>query len=213
VLRRLWNLFLTIVVLGLIGGGLYIYWDLDYRWRPHVITKHVDEIGKILDASGWVSPGLTGPKLYEITYRGSPDGVRFEQSQFPDLHQAGVDTRVIVIARADENGAPKSTAIERNTVAELWFNRSWKLYQTWSQTAAGDWTAPGIPPADGNVARSAVVEAGRDMVERLTPLLRDNGIGGAFPTLIWWTKDGKMEGCACDRTETYKFVRKELGAG
>ena len=212
-LRTLRNWVLTLLVLGLIGGGLYVYWDLDYRWRPAPITKHADEIGKILDASGWVSPGQTGPKLYEITYRANPDGVRFEQSQFPALHQAGVDTRVIMIARDDVNGAPKSTAIERSTVAELWFNRSWKLYQQWTAAPADSWTAQGIPAADGNVARSAVVEAGRDAVERLKPLLRDNGIAMAYPVLIWWTKDGKMEGCACDRAETYKFVRKELGAG
>ena len=212
-LRTLRNWLLTILVLGAIGGGLYVYWDLDYRWRPHDITKHADEIGKILDASGWVSPGLTGPKLYEITYRANPDGVRFEQSQFPALHQAGVDTRVIMIARADVNGAPKSTPIERSSVAELWVNRSWKLYQKWADAPAGAWTAPGIAPADGDVARSAVVEAGRDAVERLKPLLHDNGVGPAYPTLIWWTKDGKMQGCACDRAETYRFVRKALGAG
>ena len=204
---RLWAV--TILVLGVVGGGLYLWWRMDLRWRPHEITKHQDEIGKILDGSGWVSPGLTGPKLYVIVYRDCADCARFEETQFPDLQKAGVDTRVIAIARADVNGAAKSTAAERAAVAELWVNRNWGLFQRWM---AENQVLSGVPHADGDVARSAVVEVGRMTVERLTPLLRDNGIKAAYPTLIWWTKDGKMKGCACERAETFQYVRKDLTA-
>ena len=207
---RLWAV--IILVLGVFGGGLYLWWRMDLRWRPHEITKHQEEIGKILDSAGWVSPGLTGPKLYVIAYRDCADCARFEETQFPELQKAGVDTRVIAIARADVNGAPKSTAAERTTVAELWVNRNWGLFERWMSAPVGSWTAPGLPRADGDVARSAVVEVGRVTVERLAPLLKDNGIKSAYPTLIWWTKDGKMKGCACERAETYQYVRKDLTA-
>ena len=101
---------------------------------------------------------------------------------------------MIVIARADMNGQAQSTASERATVAELWTNRSWKLFQQWSVATPAAWTAPGILPADGDTARTAVIEAGRSLADDLTPLLKDNGVAFGYPTLIWWTKDGKMRG-------------------
>ncbi len=105
----------------------------------------------------------------------------------------------------------KSTPPERATVAELWLNRSWPLLERWDGVPPDAWTAQGIPPADGDMARTAVVEAGRGLVDKLKPLLKANGIGFAYPTLIWWTKDGTMMGCACEKRETYRFVRKDLG--
>jgi hypothetical protein len=97
-------------------------------------------------------------------------------------------------------------------VAELWVNRNWGLFQTWMSAAPDAWTAPRIPPADGDVARSAVVEAGRDLVDRLNPLIKANGVKPGYPTLIWWAKDGALEACDCQATQTYVYVRKDLGA-
>ena len=48
--------------------------------------------------------------------------------------------------------------------------------------------------------------------DRLAPLLKDNGIRFAYPTLIWWNARGEMRGCACEKRQTYRFVRNELGA-
>jgi hypothetical protein len=147
-----------------------------------------------------------------VSFRSCPDCIRFEQTEFPRLQAAGVDTRVIVIARADTNGQPHSTPAERATVAELWLNRSWKLFQQWSAATPQTWTAPGIAPADGDAARTAVVEAGRTLVTNLIPQLKDNGVSFAYPTLVWWTKDGRMRACACEKAQTYGYVLKELGA-
>ncbi|MFI4936807.1 MAG: hypothetical protein ACHP7N_19560 [Caulobacterales bacterium] len=199
-------------IVAAVGLTLFTWWDLDLRWRPHTITKHQDEIAKALDQAGWVSPHLTGPKLYMISYRSCSDCIRFEEQEFPKLQAVGVDTRVILIARPDRNGLSHSTAAERASVAELWINRSWKLYQQWSAVTPEAWTAPGIAPADGDAARTAVVEAGRAMLTDLPPMLSDNGIKFAYPTLIWWTKDGKMRACACEKPQTYHNVEKELGA-
>lgn len=211
-MRAVRNFLLMILVLGGAGLGGYLYWDHEYRWAPHVISKDQDEIAKILGASGWVSPGPAGGlKLYMIAYRGCEDCTRFEQGELPALRKAGVDARVIMFARPDENGQAKSTAAERSTVAELWVNRSWKLYETWAAAPIDNWPAQGIAPADGDVARSAVIEAGRDAVDKLKPLLSDNGIKLAFPIVIWWGKDGKMQGCACENPHTDRFVRKDLG--
>lgn len=206
---RLWAI--LALVLAAVGFGLWAWWNYDLRWRPHTIKRHQAEIARILEQSGWVSPGLTGPKLYMVSFRTCPDCIRFKEEEFPKLHEAGVDTRVIEIARADKNGVPKSTPVERATVAELWTNRSWKLMEAWEAAPAEAWTAPGLPPADGDIARTAVIEAGRKTVEDLRPLLKANGVSFAYPALVWWTKDGEMRACACERRETYRFVRKELG--
>jgi hypothetical protein len=203
----------AIVVLLVIGGGLYGWWAVDLRWRPHTIKSHQAEIGKALEGAGWVSPKIGPGKLYMVSYRSCPDCIRFEDEMFPKLQAAGVDTRVIMVARADLNGQSRSTPPERATVAELWINRSWKLYQQWTAVKpATAWTAPGVAPADGDTARTAVVDAGHNLVEQLRPMLKDNGIKFAYPTLIWWDKKGVMRGCACEKAQTYRYVLKELGA-
>jgi len=79
-------------------------------------------------------------------------------------------------------------------------------------TPPAAWTAPGLAPADGDAARTAVVEAGRKAVEDLEPLLKANGVNFDYPTLIWWTKAGVMRGCACRQPQSYGNVERELGA-
>ncbi len=205
----------AILVLLIVGGGLYGWWALDLRWRPHTITRHQAEIAQMLQRSGWVSPGLKGPALYEIGFRTCPDCLRLRLQEFPKYRKAGVDTRVIMIARGDYNGLAKSTPAERSTVAELWVNRRWDLLEAWENTPPDAWTAGGIPVADNDAARTAVVEQARQLVKDITPLLASNGVdnnGFRYPTLVWWDKQGRMRACACEKRETYRFVRKELGA-
>lgn len=203
-----------VLIVALIGGGWFAWWNYELRWRPHVITKHNAEITKILETSGWASPGASGAKLYMVSFRSCPDCIRFKTEEFPKLHKAGVDTREILVARRDsEGGVSRSTPAERATVAELWVNRAqaWPLLERWMAVPPDAWTAANIPPADGDIARTAVIEASRKMVDDLKPLLKDNGISFAYPLLIWWTKDGEMHGCACEKPQTYRFVRRELG--
>jgi hypothetical protein len=200
------------LVMFVAGAGGFGWWFYDLRWRPHDITRDQAEITRILEGAGWVSPGLTGPKLYMVGFRSCPDCIGFKAEAFPALHAAGIDTRVIEVAQRDVNGLAKSTPAERATVAELWANRSWALMARWDKVPPEAWTAPGIAPADGDAGRTAIVEAGRAMVDQLQPLLAKNGIRFAYPTLIWWTREGKMRGCACEKAQTYRFVLKELGA-
>jgi hypothetical protein len=211
-MRRFLLILSLLGVLAVAGAVVFLMWDLDWRWRPHTITKHQDEIAQALAQSGWVSPHLTGPKVYVVVYRACDACGQLEQTVFPKLQAADVDTRVILIAQPDLNGQPRSTAAERNTVAELWTNRSWKLFQQWSLATPAAWTAPNIPSADGDAARSAVIEVGRQLTTRLAGQLKDNGVDLDYPTLIWWTKDGKMRACACTSAQSYGFLEKELGA-
>ena len=210
---KLWGSLVLIAIV--VGGALYGWWALDLRWRPKTITKHQAEIASLIQRAGWVSPGLKGPALYEIGFRSCEDCVRLWDEEFPKYHKAGVDTRVILVARRDRNGLSKSTPAERTTVAELWANRSWPLLQAWEAAPFDAWKAPGLKPADDDAGRSAIVEQSRVLVEQLQPLLKDSGVdadGFRYPTLIWWDKDGRMRACACEKRPSYANVRKELGA-
>jgi hypothetical protein len=210
---KLWGTLALIV--AIIGGGLYGWWALDLRWRPKTITRNQAEIANLLQRAGWVSPGLKGPPLYVVGCRSCEDFVRLRLEEFPKYHKAGVDTRVIMVARRDRNGLSKSTPAERTTVAELWANRSWPLLEAWENVPPDAWTAPGLKPADGDAARSAIVEQSRLLIDQLLPLLKANGLdrdGFHYPTLIWWDRQGRMRGCACEQRPSYRFVRKELGA-
>jgi hypothetical protein len=210
---KLWGA--LILVLLAVGGGLFGWWALDLHWRPKTITRNQAEIARLLDRAGWVSPGLGGPKLYVVGYRSCEDCVRLRLVEFPKYHKAGVDTRVIMVARRDFNGLSRSTPAERSTVAELWANRSWQLLEAWEMTPPAAWTAPGVKPADDDAGRSAIVEQSRQLVEQLQPMLKQNGIdtdGFRYPTLVWWDKQGRMRACACEKRPSYRFVREELGA-
>jgi glutaredoxin len=198
-----------LIIAAVLGAGWY-WWKTDLKWRPKTITKNQAEITKVLESSGWVSPGLAGPKLYILSFRSCPDCIAFKRTYFARLHAAQVDTRVIEIARKDYKGVPKSTPVERATVAELWVNRSWALAENWDNTPIDAWKAEGIAPADGDVARTAVIEAGRKTVEDLSTLLKPNGVTLAYPTLIWWNKDGQMRTLAWDEGVKYDRAIKEL---
>ncbi len=211
-MRRFLVWLALIGVLVVAGAVVFLMWDLDWRWQPHTLNKNQAELARTLDQSGWVSPHLQGPKLYVIAYRNCAACTLFEAAEFPKLQAAQVDTRVIMIARPDLNGQALSTPVERATVAELWVGRSWKLFQQWSLASPQTWAAPGIAPADGDAARTAVIEAGRALVTKVTPLLGANGVNFAYPTLVWWTKDGHMRSCACMSPDSWRFVEAELGA-
>jgi hypothetical protein len=207
---KLWGALVVGFVIVL--AGAWSVWNFDLRWRPKTIVRNQAEIAQLLKSAGWVSPGKGGKPLYMVSFRSCPDCIRFTTEAFPALQAAGVDTRVIEIARRDVNGLAKSTSVERATVAQLWLTRDWKLLQAWQSVPIDAWKAPGVPPADGDLARTSVVEGGRSLVDALRPLLKANGVDLRYPTLVWWNAKGEMRACACERRETYRFVRKELGA-
>ncbi len=187
--------------------AVFAWWQVDLRWRPHTLTKDAPQIAAALDKAGWVSPGLKGGKvLWMISYRSCPDCIRFEDEEFPRLHAAGVDTRVIMAPR------PKgTTAAERASIAALWATRDWKLYEQWTSMPIAAWTAPGLPSADSDVARAAELQRSETFIADMKPLLKPNDLPLHYPTLIWTDAHGRLRGCACEQRQTYKYVRQELG--
>jgi hypothetical protein len=201
-----------LLILAVCVAGLWALWNFELRWRPKTITRHQAEISALLEASGWVSSGGKGAKLYVLAPHACAGCDRLRADLLPGLQDKGVDTRVIAVAPRDANGLAGSTPAERAAVAQLWITRDRALMDRWDKTPAASWTGAGLPSADGDMARMAVVESGRQVIERLTPLLADNGLRLAYPLLVWWDAKGQMRACACREPQSYRFVRRELGA-
>lgn len=208
----IWSALAVVIGLALAGGGYWAYWNFYARFQPVTISRNQAEIQRLLDEASWVSGGGGGEPLYIIGYRDSASTQRYEREETEKLRAGGVEARVIVYARPDREGQVQSTPAERATVAELWLSRDWSLYQRWTATPSRNWTAAGIPAADGNLARSAVVEASRQFVTRLNELLRDAGAPTGYPLVIWRDREGFMKACACADSRSWAFIRDDFSA-
>jgi len=207
-----WSALAALIGLILAVGGFWAYQHFYARFQPVTVTRHQAEVQRLLDESSWLSAGGGGEPLYIVGYRDSAAMQRYEREEAPKLRAAGVEVRIIVFARPDREGLTQSTAAERATVAELWLTRDWTLYPRWTATPSNNWTAAGIPAADGNLARGAVVTAGRDFVGKLTEALGGEGLSAGYPLVIWRDREGYMKACACSDNRSWAFVRDDLDA-
>lgn len=207
-----WSALSALIGLILAIGGYWAYQHFYGRFQPVTVTRNQGVIQDLLDEASWLSAGGGGEPLYIIGYRDSAAMQRYEREEAPKLRAAGVEVRIIIFARADREGLAQSTAAERATVAELWLTRDWTLYQRWTATPSANWSAAGIPAADGSLARTAVVEAGRDFVSELGQALGGEGLRISYPLVIWRDREGYMKACACSDSRSWAFVRDDLDA-
>lgn len=207
-----WSALAALVGLILAIGGFWAYQHFYARFQPVTVTRHQGEIQQMLDEASWLSAGGGGEPVYIIGYRDSAAMQRYEREEAPKLRAAGVEVRIIVFARPDREGLRQSTAAERATVAELWLTRDWTLYQRWTATPSNNWSAAGIPAADGNLARGAVVDIGRSFAADLSEALGGEGLRTSYPLVIWRDREGFMKACACSDSRSWAFVRDDLDA-
>lgn len=208
----IWSILTAITALILMGAGYWTYWNFFARFQPVTVTENQAEIQQLLDQSSWVSEGAGGQPVYVVGWRDSAALDRYLREEAPRLRAGGAEPRFILFARPDREGAPQSTAAERATVAELWLTRDWRLFQRWTSTPPRSWTAQGVTPADGNLAREAVVDAARRFDARLTELLKPSGVAIAHPLVLWRDRQGFLKACACAEARAWPFVRDDLGA-
>lgn len=207
-----WSALAALIGLLMAGGGYWAYWTFYARFQPVVVSRDAAEIQGLLDAASWVGTGSGGEPVWLIGYRSSEPMQRYEVEEGPKLRAAGADLRVIVFARPDDGERKLSSAAERATVAELWLNRDWELYQRWTATPSRNWTAAGLPSADGDLARASVVAGGREFARRLSGHLKRSGVRRAWPIVLWRDRDGYLKACACDDARSWAFIRDDLGA-
>jgi hypothetical protein len=207
-----WSALAAVIGLVIAIGGFWAYQHFYARFQPVTVQRNQAVIQDLLEESSWVSAGGGGEPLYIIGYRDSAAMQRYEMEEVPKLRAAGVEARIILFARPDREGLAQSTAAERASVAELWLTRDWTLYQRWTATPVRNWTAAGIPAADGNLARAAVVDASRNFVASLSEKLNEEGLQTRYPLIIWRDREGFMKACACADSRSWTFIRDDLDA-
>lgn len=208
----IWSGLAALIGLALAVAGVWGYNHFYARFQPVTIDRNQAEIQRLLDSAPWVSAGGGDQPVYVVGYRENRPTFDYLRQEAAKLHAAGGDVQVLLVARPDREGAPQSTPAERATIAELWWSRDWTLYQRWIAMPVRDWTAEGVAPADGNLARSAIVDASRRFADRLSDLLKQAGVGTDWPLVIWRDREGFLKACACSDRRSWAFIRDDLGA-
>lgn len=213
-------LLLGLPLMGILLAGalkLYMSWA---ESQPVTLRRDLPRLEAALADSHWVSPGLapagsTRRALYMVSFRSCPWCVAYEKAEFPRLQKAGIDTRVILLARRDQDGKPRSNPAERATVAQLWLTRDWGLYERWTAIPADAWAGSGqVPPsAEIDPDRRGAVEASRTAVERLSGLLKTNGVELHYPALIYQAADGRWRAFIGYDEKAARIIRADLGVG
>jgi hypothetical protein len=208
---RLRRWFVFLAMLAAIGGAMWLWWWFDLRGDPHTVRKDQAALAYELQHAGWVSPHVNGKIVYVLVGGECPACEKFETGPLEALEARGVDTRVIVVAPADRNGKAMSTPADRAAVAEFWIDRSWPLYKRWREPSPT--TMAGVAPADGDAARTAVVEAARKSAATTADLLGRNGVAFGYPMAIWWNKAGDMRASLVDNPTAAGKAEREIEAG
>lgn len=208
----IWSGLSALIGLILAIGGVWAYNHFYVRFQPVAIDRNQDEIQSLLDSASWVSEGGGGQPVYVVGYRDSEPTLAYMQQEAPKLHAGGADVRAVLFARPDEDGEVRSNPAERAAIAELWLSRDWNLYQRWIATPTNEWTAQGLAPADGNLARTAVAKGSQEFARRLSDLLRTAGVRTDWPLVIWRDREGFLKVCACSDQRSWAFIRDDLGA-
>ena len=206
---RRWFVFL--VMLAVIGGAMWLWWWFGLRGSPHTLKKEQASLAYELQRTGWVSPHVNGKIVYVLVKGECPACGKFETGALEALQARGVDTRIIVIAPPDVNGKSASTPEDRAAMAEFWLDRDWSLYRRWR--APGQATMAGVAPADGDIARTAVVDTARHSAAAIADLLKRNGVTFGYPMAIWWNKVGDMRASLVDNPTAARKAEREIEAG
>ncbi len=206
---RRWLVFL--VMLALIGGAMWLWWLVDLRGSPHTIKREQAALASALRRAGWVSPHVNGKIVYVLVTGGCPACGKFEIGPLEALRTRGVDTRIIIVAPPDRNGKAMSTPADRAAVAEFWLGRDWQLYTRWREESPT--AMAGAAPADGDAARTAVVEAARASAATIAGLLGRNGVKFGYPMAIWWNRAGEMRASLVDNPTAAHKAEREIEAG
>lgn len=155
------------------GGGLIGRYQERLAGPVTLITGGEAMEDALLD-SPWLGPENDGPVVWAITRSDCAACGALPPSVLADLADEGVDVRIVAVAVRE--GA-KDTAIQ--SAASLAQARDWNALRDWSATA----------PLQSTTADKAAVEGyaewGRASYDRISALLRANGVEPQLPVLLW----------------------------
>lgn len=175
---------------------------------PITITVGIGELTDALTHAPWVSPRLSGKAFYKIGFRTCPDCINFKLTEFADYQQANIDTRVILFARREI-----SSAEEQAILADMACKRDWTIYSRWMADVPEAYGETyGLPPAaNSSKQRSACLEWGRIVHDRIANVVEQNGWQMQSPALFWRAENGDWRMFLGDNKRAKRIIRKELG--
>ncbi len=175
---------------------------------PQTVRVGTKELTEALSNGPWVSPGLPGKALYKIGFRSCGDCINYELTEFEDLHESNIDTRVMLYARRENSGAA-----ERAIVADLACTREWSIYHRWMEDVPDAYPEIyGMPPAaESSTQRNACLEWGRVVRDRVANVMQQNGWSMEVPALFWRAKNGDWRVFLGDDERGKRIIRRELG--
>lgn len=212
-----WLVLLLIFVSGVIAG-LWSWRFYSLReapppavtlvYEPETLTVDVDLLEAALELAPWVSPGNDGPVLWMIGHRSCDGCDSYIRSDFPTLHAAGVDTRVIYFAPEDT-----ADADERAVLGEIGARRSWRVFTSWTAAAPGTYAAREEIPVAEDPIRAAIITAGRRTRDEVNAVMRQNGFDTVYPLFFWRGDDGRWRVVSGDTTRGRRAIRVALTGG
>lgn len=153
------------------------------------ITQDVDTLDGILAEIAFTSPHTEDSHIYQISFRTCPPCIQAHKNMLPKLQEAGVETRLVTIARRGNSTADERAAVVENA------RRGWSFTQAWweDNSPRRFYAQTDIPPADGDKARTAELERLQYNTAHLARVFAKNGKRFAFPTFIWQGQDGRYK--------------------
>lgn len=142
----------------------------------------------MLEAFPRLSPGLSGGALYMITFRDCPPCLVYKRAEFPALHAAGVDTRVVLFSPFTSGGAPLvADPDELRVVAALNHAPDWETYEAWMRPGAPSSEIAAALGADAPVAEAVATarEGAQAVYEMLDLIEADIGLEPPIPVFAW----------------------------
>jgi len=135
------------------------------------ITQDVDTLDGILAEIAFTSPHTEDSHIYQISFRTCPPCIQAHKNMLPKLQEAGVETRLVTIARRGNSTADERAAVVENA------RRGWSFTQAWWE--------------DNSPRRE--LERLQYNTAHLARVFAKNGKRFAFPTFIWQGQDGRYK--------------------
>lgn len=175
--------------------------------HPSTVKVGVAELTDALEHGPWVSPGLKGKRIYKLGFRTCPDCIRWDKTEMKAYHDAGIDTREIIYARAKDTPAIKAVT------ADLACTREWTIYERWMADVPEAYTEKyGMPPApETDQRRTACLQWGQIVHDRVKAVMKQNGWALEVPALFWRAPNGDWRVFLGDDHRAKREIRRELG--
>lgn len=209
----IWSGLAALVGLVLAVIGVWAYGHFYARFQPVTIDRNQAEVESLLQQASWIADAEGGePPVYVVGAHDDAMMRTWLDEEADKVRAAGAQVRVIVFLPQGQDGKAGGSPAERATLAQLWLGRDPMLLQQWLDTPRERWRAPGIPAADGNLARTAVARASGQFFDDLSDLLGRAGVRVGRPLVIWRDREGFLKACACSDRRSWAFVRDDLNA-